>query len=65
MEEEKIKKNNFDMLKWDLFRLKCEQIDIDYAEFKKRQKKIRWWNEIIQEWKCIRRSQKNYDEHKL
>lgn len=31
------------MLKWDLYRNKCEQIEEDYANFKKMQKKINWW----------------------
>lgn len=53
------------MLKWELYRAKCDQIDAAYHEFKKTQQKIRWWNELISEWKCIKKCQYNYDKHKI
>lgn len=35
------------MIKWDLYRMKVEMIEDDYAEFKRRQKRIMWWLQIV------------------
>ena len=41
MYNEKIQKTEFGMIKWDLYRLKCEEIEEQYADFKRAQRKIR------------------------
>jgi len=35
-EDQRQVQNKFDLIKWDLYRLKCDQIDEEYAMFKKR-----------------------------
>ena len=47
IEDKRSEKNLFEMLKWELYRNKCEQIEDDYAAFKKMQKKINWWMQFI------------------
>jgi len=43
----------FDSVKWELYRQKVEQIEEEYAEFKRRQKKIQWWLNFIFRQKAI------------
>ena len=46
-EDQRQVQNKFDLIKWDLYRVKCDQIDEDYAMFKKSQIKIFWWLQLI------------------
>ena len=39
--KEKIEKVEFGMIKWDLYRMKCEEIEEQYADFKRYQRKIK------------------------
>ena len=48
------------MVKWNLYKLKVDQIDENYANFKKRQLKILWWNQIISLCFKIRKCNENY-----
>ena len=34
--EVKMEKNSFDLVKWGLYKLRCEEIEDQYAAFKKR-----------------------------
>jgi hypothetical protein len=34
-------------VKWDLYRLKCDQIEEKYAAFKKMQMKKKWWFQFL------------------
>ena len=36
MREEKVQKMQFDSIKWELYRQRVEQIEDDFADFKKR-----------------------------
>lgn len=47
LEDLKMDKKNFDLIKWDLYRAKCEYIDEEHAKFKHRQLKIFWWLQLI------------------
>ena len=47
MDDEKAQKMQFDMMKWELYRQRVDQIEDDYADFKRRQKRINWWLFII------------------
>ena len=40
LESSKVKKTQFDLLKWDMFRIKCDQIADDWIVFKRKQKRI-------------------------
>ena len=51
------------MLKWDLYRLKCDDIDERYAQFKKLQMKILWWNQIFFRHQMCKKAKWNFDEH--
>lgn len=63
LDDLRIEKVQFDMLKWELYRLKCEDIEDRYAEFKKRQLKILWWNQIIARHAMAKKAKWNFDEH--
>ena len=63
IEDERIEKIRFDMLKWDLYRIKCEDINDRYANFKKTQTKIFWWNQIIARHFMAKKAKWNFDEH--
>lgn len=52
------------MLKWELYRIKCDQIDEDYAAFKKTQLKINWWLRIILERRMVKKTLENFVEHR-
>ena len=45
--QEKIEKIRFDRQKWDLYRAKCDMIDDEYAEFKRKQVRIKLWFQVI------------------
>ena len=63
IEDERLEKIKFDMLKWDLYRLKCEDIEERHAQFKKLQMKILWWNQIIARHRMSKKAKWNFDEH--
>lgn len=54
--EEKVQKIHFDSIKWELYRQRVELIEDDYAEFKRRQKKIQWWLDFIMRDHAIRKA---------
>lgn len=64
MEADRIKKLKFEMLKWDLYRLRVEKIEDDYADFKRLQKKIGMWNHIILRDIAVRKVIARFYEHK-
>ena len=64
LEGMKIQKTQFDSIKWELYRQKVENIEDDYADFKKRQKKIFWWLQLILVKRCIMKSKYNFEKHK-
>ena len=59
MELQKHKKSEFDAIKWDLYRIKCDEIDQKYSEFKKRQLKIFWWLQLASVQIIIKKSMDN------
>ena len=61
--EERVEKIQFDMTKWDLYRIRVDQIDEKWHEFKKRQMKILWWNCIIMRHFACKKAKYNFDEH--
>lgn len=53
----------FDMVKWNLYRAKVDNIDERWHMFKKRQMKISWWLQLIKRHFAIKKSKFNFDEH--
>ena len=52
------------MIKWDLYRKKVEQVEDDYAEFKKQQKRILIFNHLISFNTIMTRLRDNFYQHK-
>lgn len=63
LENERQDKIQFEMIKWDLYRIKCEDIEERYAAFKKLQLKIFWWNQIFARHRMSKKAKWNFDEH--
>jgi hypothetical protein len=55
----------FDAIKWDLYRAKCEEVEDQYADFKRLQKKINWYVSLITRALITRRLKQNFDANKL
>lgn len=51
----------FEMIKWDLYRAKCEQIEDEYADFKKVQVKIMWWLQIVLRHLAVEKMKFNFE----
>ena len=64
IEDQKVERSKFQMLKWDLYRKKCEQIDDAYATFKKTQLKIFWWLKLLLTHRIMKRSFKNFIDYR-
>ena len=62
MEEQRLERSKFQMMKWDLYRKKCEQIEEAYSHFKKTQLKIYWWLQIILAHRSLKKSMWNFLE---
>lgn len=56
-------KIHFNNIKWDIYRIRCEDIEERYAQFKKTQMKILWWNQIIARHNMSKKAKWNFDEH--
>ena len=63
MREEKAQKMHFDSIKWELYRQRVEQIEDDYAEFKRRQKKIQWWLNFVKRHQVIKKARHNFEQN--
>ena len=51
------------MIKWELYRQRVDQIEDDYAEFKRRQKRINWWLYIIMRHLATRKILAVFESH--
>lgn len=51
----------FDAIKWDLYRAKCEDVEDQYADFKRLQKKINWFISLIFRAMITRRLRQNFE----
>lgn len=60
--QERIEKISFDMEKWNMYRVRVDQIDEKWHEFKKRQMKILWWNCLIHRHFACKKAKYNFDE---
>lgn len=64
MFQAKMQKIQFDAIKWDLYRAKCEDVEDQYADFKRLQKKINWFISLITRAVITRRLKQNFDDNK-
>lgn len=60
----KVARYQFDTFKWDLYRDRVENINDDYADFKRVQKKIFWWLQIILRDVALKRTAYRFYEHR-
>ena len=59
-----MEKLKFDMLKWELYRLRVEAIEDDYADFKRVQKKINLWLFILLRHLALHKISRRFQEGK-
>lgn len=52
------------MVKWDLYRYKAEQVEDDYADFKRHQKKVYMFVGLIARSTMLQRLQHNFYLHR-
>ena len=54
----------FDQVKWDFYRERVENINDDYADFKRVQKKTFWWLQILLRDSFVKRVAFRFYEHR-
>lgn len=64
IERERVQRTQFNMVKWELYRQKCEHLEDKYADFKRLQKKIKWFVCLASRAKMVRVLKRNFDAHK-
>jgi len=62
--EGRVDKLKFEMLKWELYRLRVDSIEDDYADFKRLQKKINQWLFITLRHLAVHKVLHRFKEHK-
>lgn len=64
LERHRVQRTQFNMVKWELYRQKCEHLEDKYADFKRLQKKINWFVCLATRAKMVRVLKRNFDAHK-